>query len=223
MADKKYVKIKNTSRGRLFLDLGMENNNKVIQLKADQTTAITSTAWDYLVNSCPNLFKNGMIKLVESPKDVEIEEVDTENVYSETDIAKIVEMKLAAFKKKINEIDSLVVIKDIRLKAAEEGANDPIPNVSRKLATKPMIAVTTACFIPNAHNSWPVMPVIGSFSVLAFNSFVLRTKRIAVRTIPARESPFNTYIIKTYLQNIKFSWHFIPLDKITISIPRKCI
>lgn len=121
MADKKYVKIKNTSRGRLFLDLGMENNNKVIQLKADQTTAITSTAWDYLVNSCPNLFKNGMIKLIESPKDAEIEEVVTENVYSEADIAKIVEMKLAAFKKKINEIDSLVVIKDIRLKAVEEG------------------------------------------------------------------------------------------------------
>lgn len=117
----KYVKIRNTSRGRLFLDLGMENNNKVIQLKADQTSSIPLAAWDYLVNSCPNLFKNGMIKLVESPKDVEIEEVVTENVYSEADIAKIVEMKLATFKKKINEIDSLVVIKDIRLKAAEEG------------------------------------------------------------------------------------------------------
>lgn len=121
MADKKYVKIKNTSRGRLFLDLGMENNNKVIQLKADQTAAITTSAWDYLVNSCPNLFKNGMVKLVEAPKNEEIEEVVTENIYSEVDIAKIVEMKLVAFKKKINEIDSLTVIRDIRKKATEEG------------------------------------------------------------------------------------------------------
>ena len=121
MAEKKYVKIENTSRGRLFLDLGMENNNKVIQLKAGQTTAITTSAWDYLVNSCPNLFKNGMVKLVQAPKDEEIEEAVSENVYTEDDIAKIVEMKLAPFKKKINEIDSLPVIKDIRLKAVEEG------------------------------------------------------------------------------------------------------
>lgn len=117
----KYVKIRNTSRGRLFLDLGMECQNKVVQLKADQTAAIPLSGWDYLVNSCPNLFRNGMIKLVQSPKDEAIEEVVSENVYSDADISEIVEMKLPAFKKKISKIDSLPVIKDIRLKAVEEG------------------------------------------------------------------------------------------------------
>lgn len=121
MAGVKFVKVKNTSRGYLFLDLGVENDNKVIQMKPDSTAAISETAWNYLVNQCPNLFHNGDIELVSAPDDADIEKAETENVYSDKDIAKLVEKNLASFKKEIAKIDSLSVIKDIRLKAQEEG------------------------------------------------------------------------------------------------------
>lgn len=121
MAGVKFVKIHNTSRGSLFLDLGVENDNKVIQMKPDSTAAISETAWNYLVNQCPNLFHNGDIELVSAPDDADIEKIETENVYSDEDIAKLVEKKLAPFKKEIAKIDSLSVIKDIRLKAQDEG------------------------------------------------------------------------------------------------------
>lgn len=121
MAGVNYVRIKNTSRGYLFLDLGVENDNKVIEMKPDATAAISETAWNYLVNQCPNLFHNGDIKMVSVPKDTEIEKVETENVYSDKDIADLVEKNLTQFNKAIAKIDSLSVIKDIRLKAQEEG------------------------------------------------------------------------------------------------------
>lgn len=121
MAGVNYVRIKNTSRGYLFLDLGVENDNKVIEMKPDATAAISETAWNYLVNQCPNLFHNGDIEMVSAPKDAEIEKVETENVYSDKDIADLVEKNLTQFKKAIDKIDSLSVIKDIRLKAQEEG------------------------------------------------------------------------------------------------------
>lgn len=121
MAGEKFLRIKNTSRGYLFLDLGVENDNKVIEMKPDATAAISETAWNYLVNQCPNLFHNGDVELVSAPKDAEIEKVETENVYSDKDIADLVEKNLTQFKKAIAKIDSLSVIKDIRLKAQEEG------------------------------------------------------------------------------------------------------
>ena len=121
MASVKFVKVRNTSRGYLFLDLGVENDNKVIQMKPDSTAAISETAWNYLVNQCPNLFHNGDIDLVSAPDDADIEKIETENIYSDKDIAKLVEKNLASFKKEIAKIDSLSVIKDIRLKAQEEG------------------------------------------------------------------------------------------------------
>ena len=121
MAGVNYVRIKNTSRGYLFLDLGVENDNKVIEMKPDATAAISETAWNYLVNQCPNLFHNGDVEMVSAPKDAEIEKVETENVYSDKDIADLVEKNLTQFKKSIAKIDSLSVIKDIRLKAQEEG------------------------------------------------------------------------------------------------------
>ena len=121
MAGVNYVRIKNTSRGYLFLDLGVENDNKVIEMKPDATAAISETAWNYLVNQCPNLFHNGDVEMVSAPKDTEIEKVETENVYSDKDIADLVEKNLTQFKKAIAKIDSLSVIKDIRLKAQEEG------------------------------------------------------------------------------------------------------
>lgn len=121
MAGVNYVRIKNTSRGYLFLDLGVENDNKVIEMKPDATAAISETAWNYLVNQCPNLFHNGDVEMVSAPKDAEIEKVETENVYSDKDIADLVEKNLTQFKKAIDKIDSLSVIKDIRLKAQEEG------------------------------------------------------------------------------------------------------
>lgn len=121
MASVKFVKVRNTSRGYLFLDLGVENDNKVIQMKPDSTAAISETAWNYLVNQCPNLFHNGDIEMVSAPDDADIEKIETENVYSDKDIAKLVEKSLAPFKKEIAKIDSLSVIKDIRLKAQEEG------------------------------------------------------------------------------------------------------
>ena len=121
MAGEKFLRIKNTSRGYLFLDLGVENDNKVIEMKPDATAAISETAWNYLVNQCPNLFHNGDVELVSAPKDAEIEKVETENVYSDKDIADLVEKNLTQFKKSIAKIDSLSVIKDIRLKAQEEG------------------------------------------------------------------------------------------------------
>ena len=121
MAGEKFLRIKNTSRGYLFLDLGVENDNKVIEMKPDATAAISETAWNYLANQCPNLFHNGDIELVSAPKDAEIEKVETENVYSDKDIADLVEKNLTQFKKAIAKIDSLSVIKDIRLKAQEEG------------------------------------------------------------------------------------------------------
>ncbi|MDD6640959.1 MAG: hypothetical protein PUE66_08205 [Erysipelotrichaceae bacterium] len=121
MASVKFVKVRNISRGYLFLDLGVENDNKVIQMKPDSTAAISETAWNYLVNQCPNLFHNGDIELVSAPDDADVEKIETENVYSDKDIAKLVEKNLASFKKEIAKIDSLSVIKDIRLKAQEEG------------------------------------------------------------------------------------------------------
>ena len=121
MAGEKFLRIKNTSRGYLFLDLGVENDNKVIEMKPDATAAISETAWNYLVNQCPNLFHNGDVELVSAPKDAEIEKVETENLYSDKDIADLVEKNLIQFKKAIAKIDSLSVIKDIRLKAQEEG------------------------------------------------------------------------------------------------------
>ena len=121
MAGEKFLRIKNTSRGYLFLDLGVENDNKVIEMKPDATAAISETAWNYLVNQCPNVFHNGDVELVSAPKDAEIEKVETENVYSDKDIADLVEKNLTQFKKAIAKIDSLSVIKDIRLKAQEEG------------------------------------------------------------------------------------------------------
>ena len=121
MAGEKFLRIKNTSRGYLFLDLGVENNNKVIEMKPDATAAISETAWNYLVNQCPNLFHNGDVEMVSAPKDAEIEKIETENVYSDKDIADLVEKNLTQFKKAIAKIDSLSVIKDIRLKAQEEG------------------------------------------------------------------------------------------------------
>lgn len=121
MAGEKFLRIKNTSRGYLFLDLGVENDNKVIEMKPDATAAISETAWNYLVNQCPNLFHNGDVELVSAPKDAEIEKVETENLYSDKDIADLVEKNLTQFKKAIAKIDSLSVIKDIRLKAQEEG------------------------------------------------------------------------------------------------------
>lgn len=121
MAGEKFLKVRNTSRGYLFLDLGVENDNKVIEMKPDATAAISETAWNYLVNQCPNLFHNGDVEMVSAPKDTEIEKVETENVYSDKDIADLVEKNLTQFKKAIAKIDSLSVIKDIRLKAQEEG------------------------------------------------------------------------------------------------------
>lgn len=125
MVGVKFVKIKNTSRGYLFLDLGVENDNKVIEMKPNVTAAITETAWNYLVNQCPNLFKNGDIELVSAPKGAEIEEVESENVYSDEDITKLVEKTIKPFKTAIAKIDSLSVLKDIRLKATEEGKTKP--------------------------------------------------------------------------------------------------
>lgn len=121
MAGEKFLKVRNTSRGYLFLDLGVENDNKVIEMKPDATAAISETAWNYLVNQCPNLFHNGDVEMVSAPKDAEIEKVETENVYSDKDISDLVEKNLTQFKKAIAKIDSLSVIKDIRLKAQEEG------------------------------------------------------------------------------------------------------
>lgn len=121
MVGVKFVKVHNTSRGYLFLDLGVENDNKVIEMKPDAIAAISDTAWDYLVNQCPNLFKNGDLELVSVPQDVEVEHVETENLYSDEDIAKLVEKSINPFKKEIAKIDSLSVIRDIRLKAQEEG------------------------------------------------------------------------------------------------------
>lgn len=121
MAGEKFLKVRNTSRGYLFLDLGVENDDKVIEMKPDATAAISETAWNYLVNQCPNLFHNGDVEMVSAPKDAEIEKVETENVYSDKDIADLVEKNLTQFKKAIAKIDSLSVIKDIRLKAQEEG------------------------------------------------------------------------------------------------------
>ena len=121
MAGEKFLKVRNTSRGYLFLDLGVENDNKVIEMKPDAIAAISETAWNYLVNQCPNLFHNGDVEMVSAPKDAEIEKVETENVYSDKDIADLVEKNLTQFKKAIAKIDSLSVIKDIRLKAQEEG------------------------------------------------------------------------------------------------------
>lgn len=121
MVGEKFLKVRNTSRGYLFLDLGVENDNKVIEMKPDATAAISETAWNYLVNQCPNLFHNGDVEMVSAPKDTEIEKVETENVYSDKDIADLVEKNLTQFKKAIAKIDSLSVIKDIRLKAQEEG------------------------------------------------------------------------------------------------------
>lgn len=125
MASVKFVKIKNTSRGYLFLDLGVENDNKVIEMKPDATAAISESAWSYLVNGCPNLFKNGDVELVSAPKDADVEEVKSENVYSDEDIAKLVEKTIKPFKTAISKIDSLSVLKDIRLKATEEGKTKP--------------------------------------------------------------------------------------------------
>ena len=121
MVGVKFVKVHNTSRGYLFLDLGVENDNKVIEMKPDAIAAISDTAWDYLVNQCPNLFNNGDLELVSVPQDVEVEHVETENLYSDEDIAKLVEKSINPFKKEIAKIDSLSVIRDIRLKAQEEG------------------------------------------------------------------------------------------------------
>ena len=99
----------------------MENDNKVITMKPDATAAISTSAWDYLANACPNLFKNGDVMLVKKPDGVEVETVEVENLYSNEDIAKLVEKSINPFKKEIAKIDSLSVLKDIRLKAAEEG------------------------------------------------------------------------------------------------------
>lgn len=117
MAKSKYVKVRNTSRGYLFLDLKMAGG-KVIEMKADSTAAITTDEYDYLINSCPNLFKGGDLILVNPTKDIET--IESENVLSNDDIAKLVELNLTKFKKEIENITSLSVMKDIRTKAVEE-------------------------------------------------------------------------------------------------------
>ena len=84
----------------------------------------------------------------------------------------------------------------VSLKEADDGAKEPIPRVSRKFATNPVIDVATRFFgcLPFCHSSSPVMPVPGSFSGLARSSLFLRIIRITFRRIPITHNPFMMYI-----------------------------
>lgn len=123
----KYVRIQNTSRGTLILDLNMATRGKVITLKPNAKAAITSDEYEYLTSDCPNLFKNGDINTVSGNDEVEV--VKSENVYSEEDIAKIIELNLTQFTKKIKGITSVDVLKDIRISADKEGKTDKFMKV----------------------------------------------------------------------------------------------
>ena len=84
----------------------------------------------------------------------------------------------------------------VSLNPADDGAKEPIPKVSKKLAKKPMIHVAIK-FLgcnPRFHSSSPLRPISGSFSGLARSSLVFLAIRITFKRIPITQSAFKMYI-----------------------------
>lgn len=127
MAKTNYIKIKNTSRSVLFLDLSMVTPDRIVQMKDGVVATITEDEYNYLETACPKLFENGNIVVVSKPENVET--LESKNVASKEDIETLVNKNLTQFKKEIKNITSLDLIKDIRVKAYEIGKNDKFMEV----------------------------------------------------------------------------------------------
>ena len=114
----KFEKLKNISRGRLFLDL-TQVGGKVLELKADVEFTVSNDEYNYLCMACEGMFKNGDLKFIKGSADVD--PIESENEMTFDEIEKMMELNLTQFKAKLKKVTSLDLLKDIRLKADEAG------------------------------------------------------------------------------------------------------
>lgn len=109
-------RVKNVSRAVFDLNLDFVKTGRLIRLKPDATVTLTDEELDYLEEQCPNVFKKGFLAVVgDDKKPVE----QNDNVASDDDIAKIIELTIGKFRNRINKITSQDLLKDI-FKALEE-------------------------------------------------------------------------------------------------------
>lgn len=118
MEKSNFVKIENISMGLLILDLRAVTRDKIIKMKAGEAATIKDIEYEYLTTSHRSLF-NHDIKTLNVPENVEM--VETEHEYTDEEINKIVSMPQTKYKAAIEKIDSLDVLKVIRMKSVDEG------------------------------------------------------------------------------------------------------
>ena len=84
----------------------------------------------------------------------------------------------------------------VSLNIVVDGANDPIPSVSKKLATTPMMRVAIRFFgcIPLSQVSLKVRPVTESFSVLPAICFCFLSMSTTMNITPKSEMPLRIHI-----------------------------
>ena len=96
------------------------------------------------------------------------------------------------------------LIDPLILKSAQDVAYEPIPSVSKKLATTPTIAFQGANFFCSAHSALP--------SSVARLAFTFSSVSAIQRTIPITHRPFSAYNIITSIRLKNDVKKIIPTD-----------
>lgn len=121
----KLIKVKNVSRGNFHIALDFVTPGKYYDLKPNMEVGLTQEEYMYLSTACPGSFKKGFIKVMAVDPKADVEVIESENVMSNDDIEKLLDYSLPTLKKKLADIDSLNLLRDIRQKADDEGKKEP--------------------------------------------------------------------------------------------------
>lgn len=125
--------IKNVSRVDYHVNLEVLER-KSVDLKPDGILNISDDELDTLISFYPKTFENGFLTVLGKKEKLDV--IKVENIMSDADIDKMLELSPAKFKTALNKITSLNTIKDIRLKTAEEGKGDKYLVVIDELISK---------------------------------------------------------------------------------------
>lgn len=117
----KMVKVKNVSRSDFGLSLDFVTEGKHLSLKPNTVVPLTEDEYMYLTTQCPGSFSKGFLEVVDIDEKIANEKIESQNVMSNEDIEKLLGYSLTTFKKKLDDIDSSTLLKDIRVKAIELG------------------------------------------------------------------------------------------------------
>lgn len=117
------VRIKNVSRGVFDLSLDFVKEGRFVSLNDGATFILSEDEYDYLKEQCPGAFKSGFLKVIAMDDDVTAEKIESENVMTDEEIAKKLELAITGFRKFVKTVTSEKLLADI-FKAAVAESKD---------------------------------------------------------------------------------------------------